>query len=124
MNDKFVNMLFKIGLLLIGMAFLVVYYFHSQNGRFHKFGDDKDAPLTYQILDTRTGIVYFSVTDEPNAGLGFASMNLTNGKVRLYDVDRSGEWKFYKGRTTTPVPAPAAPNTPKQSAEDFLKEKK
>jgi hypothetical protein len=83
MNEKHMNMVFKIGLLLIGMAFLVVYFLHSQNGRFHKFGGEKNDLFTYHILDTRTGIVYFTFSTNNIPGY-FHSVNSKNGSVKTY----------------------------------------
>jgi len=119
-NDKLVNMVFKIGLLLIGMAFLVVYYFHSQNGRFYKIGTAED----YQVLDTRTGVVHaFWVHDKTSTGI---SMNLTNGKIKFYDPEVSNEQKAKetaapRGFGAAPGWVPDAPVAP--STEDLLKGK-
>ena len=123
MNDKYMTMVFKIGVLLIGIAFLVVYLFHSHNGRFHMIENDKDSLLTYKILDTRTGIIYHSITGK-DEGPKFLSMNITNGKVKLYDMDRTGEWKHREPELPLRAapPAPGAPPSP--SAQDFLKGKK
>ena len=117
MNEKLVNMVFKIGLLVIGMAFLVVYFFHSKNGRFLKFGAAEDL----HVLDTRSGVIYYSFL--PKQGL--ASFDPTNGTVKKYDLNVSGEWKYQATEpapNTTAPPAGTAPGTP--SAEDFLKGKK
>lgn len=114
MNEKLMNMFFKIGLLLIGVAFLVIYFFHSQNGRFYKFGDAND----WHILDTRSGVIYFSFLPTE----GFASVNPTNGKVTKYDPEVRGDWTYRKPDVTAAPAAPgAAPGAP--SAEDFLKGK-
>jgi|GEM_PF-2618065 len=101
MNEEFVNKVFKIGIIFIGIGFLVVYFFHSQNGRFHKFGDDTDNFLNYQILDTRTGIVYHSLSIK-NTPLTLFSVNITNGKVKFYTPEIKDEQKtiedFLKGK--------------------------
>ena len=95
MNEKLFNMIFKIGLLLIGVAFLVVYYFHSQNGRFYHLS-------TYAIMDTRSGVIY-------HGGVGeFQSVNPTNGKVTKYDGEVKGDWT-YRQPDVTAAPAPAPP---------------
>lgn len=53
---------FKIGVLILGVAFLVLYFFSSQNGRysFYKPGD------TYIVLDTRHGSFYYLQAKEKN----------------------------------------------------------
>jgi hypothetical protein len=99
--EKQINMIFKIGVLLIGVTFLVLYFFHSQNGRFHYVPDAHG----WYFLDTRTGVVY--ADDE----YGFNSTNYTNGKVKFYKLtlDKSSEpWPAPKG----PKPAPGAPAAP------------
>ena len=42
--------IFKTGLLIIGVAFVVVYFFFSQNGRYQRTGSS--------VLDTRTGVIH------------------------------------------------------------------
>ena len=37
--EKITMIIFKIGILLIGVVFLMVYYWSSQNGRFHEIFD-------------------------------------------------------------------------------------
>jgi hypothetical protein len=50
--------IFKGGLLAIGVAFVIVYFLASQNGRYHycHFSDSN----TMAVVDTRTGIISFS----------------------------------------------------------------
>jgi len=43
--------IFKIGLLVLGVAFLVLFYFHTCNGRYLKFGETS-------ILDTANANVH------------------------------------------------------------------
>jgi hypothetical protein len=69
---------FKIGLLLIGLAFLVVYYFNSQNGRFQGLAADAQT-WGYQLLDTRTGTVYHQKGDDR-----LYSENRVKGEVGFY----------------------------------------
>ena len=99
MNEKLLNILFKVGVLLISIAFLVIYYWSSQNGRFQKTENE--------ILDTRTGTIYNNMI----AGdLRLYSFNAIDGKLKLYEMKESGEWKYQgKDPIATPAPAPAAP---------------
>ena len=53
--EKITMIVFKFGILLIAVVFLVVYYWSSQNGRFQKFSTDE---IDIFILDTQTGIIY------------------------------------------------------------------
>jgi hypothetical protein len=59
-----IDKIFKIGLLVIGVALLIILYQSSQNNRFY-FGKDQDV-----IFDTRTGKVYgFNKADPPRWGV-------------------------------------------------------
>jgi hypothetical protein len=51
---------FKVGLIALGVVFLVFYYFHSQNGRYQhiKNEDIGFSNVDYAILDTREGTIY------------------------------------------------------------------
>lgn len=55
---KALDLIFKIGLLIIGVVFVAVYFLSSQNGRYVNFpkGDD-----SYTLLDTQAGIIYKTV---------------------------------------------------------------
>lgn len=114
MNDKYVNMVFKISILLIGVGFLVVYYFHSHNGRFHEIKDD-DSSIG-NILDTRTGIVSFVYVSKQK----YVSVNSTNGIIKIRSMSVTDESKFREPNASEQV----APDKPRPSAEDFLKGKK
>lgn len=52
--------IFKIGLLILGTSFLLLYYFNSQNNRYTL----KDTETTLTVFDTRKGIIY--ITDSDN----------------------------------------------------------
>ena len=73
--EKITMIVFKFGILLIGVVFLVVYYWSSQNGRFQKFSTDE---IDIFILDTRTGIFY------EDDGTAQESVNILNGEKHLY----------------------------------------
>jgi hypothetical protein len=53
--------IFKIGLLVLGVAFLVLFYFHAQNGRYQV----SSSVGSKTILDTRKGI-YYEYVDSTN----------------------------------------------------------
>lgn len=44
---------FKICILILGIIFLVIYYFNTQNGHYQRGLEDRNS-----ILDTRTGVYY------------------------------------------------------------------
>lgn len=50
MMDK----IFKAGLLVLGVCFLILYYFGSQNNRYIL----KEGEAFISVFDTRTGIMY------------------------------------------------------------------
>lgn len=88
---------FKFGILLIGVVFLVVYYWSSQNGRFQKFSTDE---IDIFILDTQTGIIY-------SHDKGFLSVNFKTGKIEKYDHQIIDKRKFVLPAAAAPPPAPA-----------------
>ena len=46
--------IFKIGLLILGVAFLLLYFFGSQNNRYIL----KEGKTSITVFDTRKGIIY------------------------------------------------------------------
>ena len=73
--EKITMIVFKIGILVIGVVFLMIYYWSSQNGRFQKFSTDESEVI---VLDTQTGIIY------AHGDKGLASVNLINGEAHTY----------------------------------------
>ena len=50
---------FKIGILILGILFLILFYQYSQNGRYNYYGQGaEEIGMLHKILDTRTGKVY------------------------------------------------------------------
>lgn len=87
--------IFKMCIIVIGIAFLIIYFFHSQNGRFYKIDDG--------VIDTRTGT--YLVKSRTTSGC--KSINLTTGKVNLYDAQVTDK-RQYRELPGAPVPPPAA----------------
>jgi hypothetical protein len=91
MNEKLVDMVFKVGILMVGIIFLVVYFLSSQNGRFQKF-DSK-------ILDTRTGAIHESLSVGKEGVI--VSTNIVTGETKII------KWKEITGKEHLPAPGPA-----------------
>ncbi|HQP40661.1 MAG TPA: hypothetical protein PK004_04360 [Smithella sp.] len=87
--------IFKMCIIVIGIAFLIIYFFHSQNGRFYKIDDG--------VMDTRTGTYFVNIRTES----GFESINFTTGKVNIYDVQVTD-----KRQNREPAPLVEAPVAP------------
>lgn len=85
--------IFKMCIIVIGIAFLIIYFFHSQNGRFQI--------VKPGIFDTRTG-TYYSIRGTKD----FQSINFTTGKVKAYDVQVTDKRQY---REPEPELAPAPP---------------
>jgi len=96
--EKITMIVFKIGILLIGVVFLIIYYWSSQNGRFHEINNE--------IIYTQTDIIY-------SYDKGFLSINLKTGKIEKYDRQIIDKRKLDlslpapKGVPAAPPPAPA-----------------
>ena len=56
---------FKIGILILGIAFLVIYYGSTNNMRYQHLGNDS----YYELFDTKTGI-FFKEGDSYNPKTG------------------------------------------------------
>ena len=87
--------IFKTCIIVIGIIFLTIFYFHSQNGRFHKIDDG--------VIDTRTGIIY-------SYDKGFLSVNIKTGKIEKYDrqiIDKRKLDLSAPAPAAVPPPAPA-----------------
>jgi hypothetical protein len=69
------KIVFKIGILVIGVVFLIIYYWSSQNGRFQKLSGDESYVV---VLDTQKGIFYW------DDGKGLLSVNVINGESHSY----------------------------------------
>jgi len=68
--------LFKIGILVIGIAFVTILFFYSQNGRYHLYSDESH----YKILDTRTGNIFLV------NGFSMTTININSSKVVHSDM--------------------------------------
>jgi len=53
------DFIFKMGLLILGFMFVVVYFLSSQNGRYQH----NDTEANVVVFDTRTGISYTIIGD-------------------------------------------------------------
>lgn len=73
--ERVVAIVFKIGILILGVSFLLVYTWSAQNGRYALHSWDK-------IFDTRTGTSYLY----NDVGKSIFSTNFTNGKVLYYPL--------------------------------------
>ena len=73
--EKITMIVFKMGILVIGVVFLMIYYWSSQNGRFQKLSTGDSEVI---VLDTRTGIFY------EDDGTAQESVNILNGEKHLY----------------------------------------
>jgi len=71
--------LFKIGILVIGIAFVTVLFFYSQNGRYHLYSDED----SYKILDTRTGNVVLVAN-----GKQMVTININDSKIVFTNLKR------------------------------------
>lgn len=58
-KEDIMDRLFKVGLLILGLAFLLLYYNNSQNQRYVQAGGPDDIV----VLDTRTGKL-FAIANE------------------------------------------------------------
>ena len=94
--EKITKIVLKIGILLIGVVFLMIYYWSSQNGRFHEINDG--------FIDTQTGIIY-------SYGKGFLSVNIKTGKIEKYDRQIIDKRKLDLPAAPAVAVPPAAPQT-------------
>jgi len=53
---KALDWIFKVGLLVLGLLFIGIYYFSSQNGRYQYIQDESFR--TFTAFDTKTGIAH------------------------------------------------------------------
>jgi len=91
--------IFKMCIIVIGIAFLIIYFFHSQNGRFHKIDDG--------VIDTQTGIIYYYQSSDK----AFVSINYKTGKIKAYDPQVTNEQKYHEPKVPI-APAPAPDGSP------------
>lgn len=78
---KALDVIFKMGLLIIGIALVAVYFLSAQNGRYQHL----IIPYTGKILlDTKTGIQH-QLRDET-----VLHMDLVNGKLTVDKIKREG----------------------------------
>lgn len=80
--------IFKIGLLFLGICFLILYYSNSQNGRYKYL--DKNATYydnqKFGIFDTKEGKIYFlEVNGEVTKGDIYWIETSPKGGNHLYD---------------------------------------
>ena len=82
MNGRFIDTFFKIGILIIAAVFLVLFYFHSQTGRFQKIAGDR-------YLDTKEGVL-FSVFPYQKQYFQH-EYNLSRREIKTFDVKLVGK---------------------------------
>jgi hypothetical protein len=95
--EKITMIVFKIGILVIGIVFLMIYYWSSQNGRFHEINNE--------IIDTQTGIIY-------SYDKGFLSVNFKTGKIEKYDRQIIDKRKLDLPAAPAALPPEAPPPAP------------
>lgn len=83
---KALDWIFKVGLLIIGIAFVAVYFLSSQNGRY-QYRITRFADTGKILLDTKTGIQH-QLTDEDNEIV--LHLDLVNGKLTANKIKREG----------------------------------
>jgi hypothetical protein len=74
------DIIFKIGLLMTGVAFLTIYYLSAENGRYHNF-TIADQPA---IFDSRTGTIY----QGPSGSKTVFAYNYVSGKFKIYEMKK------------------------------------
>ena len=57
-----IDKIFKIGILIVAIAFVYVYYLSPQNGRYQYFMQNEENDIT--VFDTRTGIFHIVGKDK------------------------------------------------------------
>lgn len=78
---KILDGIFKVGMLVMGILFIAVYFLSTQNGRYICL----EHEAVTKLLDTRTGIIHvFSVA--PEAGSRILHVDLPNSKSTLQKI--------------------------------------
>ncbi len=92
--------IFKMGILLLGIVFLALYYNASQNGRYQRDADE------FGSFDTRTGDKVF--IDKGKV----CTVNIKAGKAHCYNISVSSDEPQPKelGPGWIPAPAPGEPS--------------
>ncbi len=94
MTDK----IFKTGLIFLGAIFLILYYSHSQNGRYQHISGKGIGDDEYAILDTQEGTTYL-LENTPE----WIALHPRKGR-HIYDFATGKEKKPGEVRSTDIVP--------------------
>lgn len=81
MQDK-AGLIFRSVLILLIIAFLIIFYQYSQNGRYSYHKEIQDVINNKYVVDTRTGIIY-GMTQSSIGRSNFYEINLKTGKVLI-----------------------------------------
>jgi hypothetical protein len=73
-----IDKIFKTGLLVLGICFLILYYISSQNNRYVW----KEGEASISVFDTRTGIIY-ATSSESIGKDKWLVINPTGGRTEL-----------------------------------------
>ena len=79
--------IFKMGLLIIGVGFIAVYFLSSQNGRYQYLKGEKSET----VFDTHTGIIHLTGGAD---GKRFGHIDVVNNTFRIDKVKNSfAQWE-------------------------------
>jgi hypothetical protein len=81
---KGIDAIFKIGILIVAIAFVAVYFLSSQNDRYQQL-EQKFGDISFCMLDTREGDIHVFYRDSEK-GWEFYILNTENAKIKYKDV--------------------------------------